>query len=594
MKLSEFLHTSFASISPMCSAARSALGVLLTLSLALMSLAVRDSASDQAEESGDTSGPVTSVVQITHDGIAKSSLLSDDSFLYVTEWPQAGQVVAKVSLQNATRTLLSSTVPNIQALDISRDRTQLLVSSLKTGSSQNQLWTVPLAYGSPRRVGDLRSRDASWSSDGRLLAFAQGSTLYIAPGDGNSARGLLTLPGSVFAPRISPDGKRIRFTVADTAHNTTSIWEIASDGSSPHALFPHWQKASRACCGIWTTDGRYYIFQVTESGPTTLTTLWAMADRGPRVSAAPMQLTGGPISFGSATPAQDGKNIWAIGVQPAAEVVNYHPRRGRFVSLLSGVSSTELDFSRDARWVTYVAVPEGTLWRSKADGSGWLKLTSSPERAALPHWSPDGSKIAYVSMQPGRPSRIAVIPSSGGPPEAVLPESRNQIDANWSPDGNRVMFGYTRDADGINIRMVDLRSRTVEAVPGSEGLFSPRWSPNGRYIAALSPDFTNVMLFDFGAKKWTKWLTEPARAVSYPVWSADSRYLYFDDPVTGDESIRRVKVGENRVEGVFKLEAIERYPGPFGLWFGRSSDGSFTFIRDRSTQEVYQLRLDLP
>lgn len=102
------------------------------------------------------------------------------------------------------------------------------------------------------------------------------------------------------------------------------------------------------------------------------------------------------------------------------------------------------------------------------------------------------------------------------------------------------------------------------------------------------------MLFDYKTQKWSTWLEEAAGAVSYPVWSADSKYLYFDDLVTDEESIRRVGVGSRRTEKVLKLEGIERYPGPFGLWSGRMADGSSMFVRDRSTQEVYQLSVVLP
>jgi Tol biopolymer transport system component len=212
----------------------------------------------------------------------------------------------------------------------------------------------------------------------------------------------------------------------------------------------------------------------------------------------------------------------------------------------------------------------------------------------LPHWSPDGKQIAYVSMQPGQPWKISVIPVGGGSSQELLPESRSQIDANWSHDGNRIMFGYLHDVEGLNIRIVNVQTHKTEIVPGSDGLFSPRWSPDGRYIAALSPDFTTVMLYDFESQKWSNWLTEPAGAVSYPVWSADSKYLYFDDLVTDEESIRRVKVGESRADQVFALQGIERYPGAFGLWTGRANDGSWMFVRDRSTQEVYRLTVELP
>ena len=563
------------------------------LAASLMFAAPAARCADPPTEAAVATPTVTSVTQITHDGASKTGLLSNDSDLYIT-WPSARHVVAKVSLQTADRSLIRSTFPNVQALDISPDQTRLLVAPVQGGTRDGDLWTVPVGAGSPLRLGELVGRDASWSTDGQHLVFGRSSTLYIANGDGAEPRGIFTADGSVFAARYSPDGKRIRFTVSNTAQNTTMLWEVGRGGLNPHPLLAGWQDAAAACCGSWTSDGRYYIFQVTQSVPTALTTLWALADTGAIAQGVPVQLTSGPMSFGNPSPAKDNKRLWAIGVQPNGQAVKYNADTKSFISLLSGVSATDLDFSSDGNWVTYAAVPEGTLWRCKKDGSERLQLTSAPERTALPHWSPDGKQIAYVSVQPGKPWKIAIISAQGGAPEYLLAENRSQIDANWSPDGTRIMFGYLHDADAINIRIVNLKNREVTSVPGSEGLFSPRWSPNGRYIAALSPDFTKVMLFDYKVQKWSNWLTEPAGAVSYPVWSADSKHLYFDDLVTDEESIRSVKVGESRTERVFTLEGIERYPGPFGLWSGRTADGSWMFVRDRSTQEVYQLSVVLP
>jgi Tol biopolymer transport system component len=535
---------------------------------------------------------VTSVTQITSDGVSKTNLVSDEANLYVTEWPSARHVVAKVSLQSSRWSVISGAFSNVQALDISPDNAKLLVSPIRGPSSDNEFWTLPTDAGSPERLGDITGRDAAWSRNGQELAFGKGSTLYIAEANGSAERAIFTASGSIFAPRFSPDGKRIRFTVGSTLQNTTSIWEVDRDGSNSHAVLGDWENGTAACCGIWTADGRYYIFQVTQSAPTALTTLWALPDTG--VKQAPIQLTRGPMSFGNASPARDNRRIWAIGVQPAGEAVKYDSEKKTFVPLLSGVSATDLDYSSNGKWVTYVAVPDATLWRCRADGSERLQLTSAPERAALPRWSHDGSRIAYVSMQPGKPWRISIVSAAGGTPQNILEESRSQIDANWSPDDSKIMFGYLHDAAALTIRVADLKTHQVTTVPGSNGLFSPRWSPDARFIAALSPDFTKVMLFDYQTGKWTTWLTEPAGAVSYPVWSADSKYLYFDDLVTDEESIRRVKVGARRPERVFKLEGIERYPGPFGLWSGRTNDGSWIFVRDRSTQEVYQLNVEFP
>ncbi len=359
-------------------------------------------------------------------------------------------------------------------------------------------------------------------------------------------------------------------------------------------MLKDWQHVTAACCGGWTADGRYYIFQVTETFPTTLTSLWALPDTANSVYKTPIQLTTGPISFGNVSMSSDTKQVWALGVQPAAEVVKFDGTSKKFVPLLPGVSATDLDFSADGKWATYVAVPDGTLWRCRTDGSDRRQLTFSPDRTALPRWSPDGTQIAYVSMQLGKPWKISIISRDGSSPQDILIESHGQIDANWSRNGDRIMFGYLRVEGGGTIRIVNLSTHELTTVPGSDGLFSPRWSPDGRFIAALSIDNTKLMLFDYKTGKWSTWLEEAAGAVSYPEWSADSKYIYFDDLVTEEESIRRVEVGSRLTEQVLKLEGIERYPGPFGLWSGRMADGSSMFVRDRSSQEVYQLSVVLP
>jgi len=565
-------------------------------SAALFLLAVPVGFSGSSPAPSVDSPRVTATTQITRDGLSKTKLVADENNLYVTGWPAGRHVVTKVPLQGAEQSTVATPFSNVQALDISPDGKRLLVVPVQGGMAGAELWTVAVDSGNPERLGMLTGRDAAWSADGKSLAFVKGSILFLASGNGADVRQLYAAEGSVFAPRFSPDGQRIRFSVGNAELNTTSIWEVGADGSNPHSLWPKWKHSSTACCGTWTADGRYYIFQVTQSSPSTITSLWAISERDNTDSntAAPVQLTTGPTSFGNPFVSRDNKKLFSIGVAPAGEAVSYDPAKDSFVPLLSGVSATDLEFSPDQQWVTYVTVPEGTLWRCRTDGSERLQLTFAPNRAALPHWAPDGKQIAYVDLPPGQTSRIEIVGMNGGQPRRMLAESKGQIDASWSADGSHIMFGGLHDSQTLNIRIIDVKTRRVSTVPGSHGLFSPRWSPDGRYIAALSPDFTSLMLFDFHTKKWSTWLSEPAGAVSYPEWSHDSKYLYFDDQVTEEESIRRVKVGQHQPERVFVLKGIERYPGAFGLWCGRTPQGTWMFVRDRSTQEVYQLSLELP
>src|SRR4029077_9638098 len=89
------------------------------------------------------------------------------------------------------------------------------------------------------------------------------------------------------------------------------------------------------------------------------------------------------------------------GTLRRAEIVRYDLHNHEFVPYLHGVSAEGLSFSRDARWVTYISYPDGTLWRSKIDGSDRLQLTFPPLQVTLPRWSPDGRQIAFLAQLPG-------------------------------------------------------------------------------------------------------------------------------------------------------------------------------------------------
>src|SRR5580698_50034 len=556
---------------------------------------------------------VGAITQVTHDGFGKTDLVAGDSQVYVSEMDAANRVIARVDFrdsnpQGSSRALLpEDSVPksseeqgsltNLRALGLSADHTKLLVSS-RQASGENAFWSVPIAGGTPERIGDLTGRDASWSADGAQLVFGKGPVLYLANASGLKVHEVYRASGSVFAPRFSPDGRAIRFTVRDAEQNTTALWEVSRDASNAHALLGNWPSKSKACCGSWTADGRYYIFQASQSVPNTttvVTKLWAIStSKDADSNSEPVELTSGPMSFGNVSAGRDSKNLWAIGVQPWAEVVKYDQARNEFVPVVPGLSASDLEFSADGKWIAYISIPGGKLFRARADGSEKLQLTSGTGLAALPRWSPDGKTIAYVSMKPGESWKLFLIPAKGGTPQAVSAEGGSQIDANWSADGKRLIFGdYNHDASGLSIRILDFKTHQTTTVPGSEGLFSPRWSPNGRYLAALAPDNTTLMLYDFKEQKWSKWATS-AGAVNYPLWAKDSESLYFDDLVDGAETIRQVKVGRMEAEKVMEVGSLDRYMGALGLWSGRAADGSWMFVRDKSTQEVYQLSLELP
>ena len=541
---------------------------------------------------------VLKTTQLTRDGVSKFVVATDGSRLYIDERGDSDRIV-QVSTSGGEISPIPTPFGSVVAHDISPDHTQLLADSFVGTEAEAPLWSLPLPSGAPRRLGDIIAHGATWSPDGRYLVFLRASDIYQANADGTDPHKLITVSGTPYEPRFSPDGTRIRFEVQRPENNSSAIWEIRSDGSNLHAVLPGWRNPPAECCGRWTPDARYYFFlSDTASG----TDVWAIRESAGlfrRASSVPFQLTTGPLSFGSMTPSADGKKLFVHARQGRGELVRYDPKSQQFVPFLGGISAGELDFSRDGKWVSYVSYPQHVLWRSRLDGSDRLQLTYPPVLAGLPHWSPDGTRIAYVDIQPGRPWKNFLISAQGGAPQEVLSENHSQVDATWSPDGKKIAFGRTGNtgtSEVMAICIIDLVTHQVSTVPGSDDLFSPRWSPDGQYLAAESSDSTKLLLFDFKTQKWSDSIAEPG-VVGYLNWSPDGNYLYYDGTFTGTDhpTFRRVKVGQTHSELLVDLKGLPRYSAaPAFGWTGIAPDGSALFVRDLSTDEVYALDLELP
>jgi serine/threonine protein kinase len=529
--------------------------------------------------------------QITRDNRPKSGLLTDGARIYFEEFSGDGQVLAQVSTAGGETGIIPTVFTNIETDDISADHSELLARDHIATEMEDPYWIVPLPTGARRRLGDVAGHSAAWSPDRRQLVYASGFDLYVANHDGSAPRKLLSLPESASDLTFRPDGSQIRFTIGTPFTGNTSLWEARADGTGLHALLPGWNNPARECCGRWTSDGRYFVFVSTNSKGTNI---WALPEHVAflrKGSRAPLQLTTGPLRFSYVLPSREGGKLFVVGTQPRGELVRYDARSRQFLPFLSGISASELDFSRDRQWVTYVAYPDNTLWRSQTDGSDRLQLTYPPVEAHLPRWSPDGRQIAFIGLR-GSNWKIFFISAQGGTPQELLPqENDNEVDPVFSPDGTQLAFGGVGGSRGIVL--VDLKTRRVSSVSGSEGLFSPRWSPDGQYLAAISQESLKILFFDFKNQKWSEPIAEHA-GIGFPSWSRDSKYLYFNEG-GADPTFRRIKVGATGSEAILTLKGMPlSFSNMVGEWSGLTPDGFPLFTRDISAEEIYSLDAELP
>ena len=184
--------------------------------------------------------------------------------------------------------------------------------------------------------------------------------------------------------RFSPDGRRLRFTLSNKQDGSTAIWEVGTDGKDLHPAFPGWHNPSRECCGAWIPDSSYYFFV---SGGQNDEQLYVAGEKRGlfRKRSDPVQLTSGPMLFTYAVSSPDGKKVYADGYLPRSELVRYDSHARGFVPFLSGTSADYVAFSRDGKWVTYVSVPENTLWRSRVEPSGNEPIIKPEVVAQLDH-----------------------------------------------------------------------------------------------------------------------------------------------------------------------------------------------------------------
>src|SRR6202007_2019964 len=114
-------------------------------------------------------------------------------------------------------------------------------------------------------------------------------------------------------------------------------------------------------------------------------------------------------------------------------------------------------------------------------------------------------------------------------------------------------------------------------LPDAKQLSSPRWSPDGRYIAAITTDSQALMLFDRINQQWTELAR---RSIGYPSWSHDGQYLYFDSILTEDPAFFRVRISDHRLERLVSLKDIHRLWGANAEWSGLAPDDSLLVTRN--------------
>ncbi len=361
---------------------------------------------------------------------------------------------------------------------------------------------------------------------------------------------------SISDPQRSPEGKWVAFTVgstdADKDKRDSDIWMVSWDGSQQVRLTfsPDGERSP-----LWSPDGRYLSF-LASRGSEDEKKLGAQVWLLGRAGGEAQRLTEIKGGVGSYAWSPDGKRLvivsqdvnpadepekmegWKRKTKPPIVIDRYHFKQDREGYLLRFYSHLYLFDVENRKVETLTSGPyddEHPVWspdgtriafvsnrapdpdrsedsniyviEAKA-GAQPRQLTTFPGPDTQPAWSPDGRTIAYLQGDEPRFSaynlfRLAVVPVEGGTPTIVTPTLDRSVEGRpqWTADGKSILFVFDDDRT-IYLGKVAAAGGPVERLtPGRRTIsnLSPGTDGGLALLSATSGEIEEVYAFADGA-----------------------------------------------------------------------------------------------
>lgn len=345
---------------------------------------------------------------------------------------------------------------------------------------------------------------------------------------GSSGPTAMSPPAVLFSSSRALDGSN-----AANANAAPNIWVVSADGTVATPLTR--DTAGASYNPVWSPDGTMIAFNSNRAGPGDGQDIWAMKANGSSLT----QLTdaGGVPIDAAASPhwSPDGRKLAltevCCGLLPGLEVAVMNADGSSLVNLtnhVGGLIGSPLAGAYGSQWspdgsklifVSQFALDNSfafntnmtsNIWVMNADGSGQnalTKVTAKNADCSSPVWSPDGSRIAFVSARaldgsdatdPNDTSNIWVMNADGS---GLTPMTRLTVVGAasttpvWSPDGSKLAFESSGALDGsdnpninmtVNIWIMNANGTDLAALTkltsASASSHDPAWSPKGLQI----------------------------------------------------------------------------------------------------------------
>jgi len=421
------------------------------------------------------------------------------------------------------------------------DRTgsfEIYVRSLSGGSGD-----VPLTSDGRQNL------QPAWSPDGRFIAYHsnQPGGIWVIPSRGGTPRQLSTVGAR---PAWSPDGARIAYQSDEfgdiapkgySAQVGSTIWIINADGTNARELTKAPLPSGGHAAPAWSHSGRFVAYSVFDGGEDN--GIWiASTETG---STWPLELLS---SLYDPVFTKDDSTIFAAGAEALILRLPIDARTGkpnapREVIPVAGVPGVRgLALSPDGQRLAFSGLSlDSQIWSLSLNAEGSpvgeaRQVTKDTSRRnSLAVISPDGTKMAYMSIRQGELPNVWVMDSDGGNPIQLTSDETAEHKPNWFPDSTRVGYLTKRRRVG-GLWSVDIHTRREQLVfdfagaekyPSLDGTLAEfEASPSMTQIAVsmLTPPSGRRMLYISPIERFAPRQLGP-QGVGYPSWSPDEKQI---------------------------------------------------------------------
>ncbi len=251
-------------------------------------------------------------------------------------------------------------------------------------------------------------------------------------------------------------------------------------------------------------------------------------------------------------------------------------------------------FSPDGKSILYTSEVDGNyeIYVMNADGTDARNLTNNPADDTDGVFSPDGSKIAFISTRDSHPesglyvSEIYLMDADGEHQQRLTNLGFRSNGITWSPDGQRIVFQSGMDVTG-GLYSVDVASGQVTRLTSNIFDGDPAFSPDGSHIAfdSYRNGDTDLFIVDSNGKNERQITKTPGGYNTTPQWSPDGRSLVFNSERDGFGDIYTINLTTAAVTRVTTTSGANAYKDSPAV----SPDGKTILLHARETVDEVDL-----